>query len=80
MNLQHYLKQHRGQAARDLAQATGTSVGYLREISYGLRRPSAEMALKLERASGGLITARDIRPDLPWPAVPSAAAATAPPQ
>ena len=68
MDIQTYIKQSRGHHAKALAQMAGTSVGYLRLLSYGLRRPSADMALKLEHASGGLITARELRPDLPWPA------------
>lgn len=67
MNIQNYLKQRRGKRASELARAAGTSVGYLRLLSYGLRRPSAEMAMKLEAASQGEISARELRPDIQWP-------------
>jgi DNA-binding transcriptional regulator YdaS (Cro superfamily) len=35
-------------------------------------RVSAELALLIERATGGEITARQLRPDLPWPDSPLA--------
>lgn len=33
-------------------------------------RVSAELALMIERATEGTVTARALRPDLPWPAAP----------
>lgn len=36
-------------------------------------RCSAELALQIEQATSGRVTARDLRPDLPWPAVAEAA-------
>ena len=67
MDINTYLKQHSIQARRDLAQAAGTKLIYLRQVSTGLRNISAELAIRLEHASHGLITARELRPDLPWP-------------
>ena len=68
MDIPTYFQQHGIHARRELARAAGTKLIYLRQIRHGLRRPSAELALRLEHASGGLITARELRPDLPWPA------------
>ena len=31
-------------------------------------RVSAELALQIEKATGGTVAAKDLRPDLPWPA------------
>ncbi len=31
-------------------------------------RVSAELALQIEKATGGAVAAKDLRPDLPWPA------------
>lgn len=67
MDIRTFLKQHRAAEARMLAQSAGTSHGYLRLLGYGIRRPSADLALILEHASAGLLTARQLRPDLPWP-------------
>lgn len=33
-------------------------------------RCSAELAMAIERATDGKVTARDLRPDLPWPESP----------
>lgn len=33
-------------------------------------RVSAELALMIEQATDGVVTARALRPDLPWPDVP----------
>lgn len=70
MDITTYFKSHPIQARRELARAAGTKVIYLRQIRHGHRRPSADLAIRLEHASGGLITARELRPDLPWPATP----------
>lgn len=51
----------------EIAREAGTSLGYLRVCRYGQRRLSAEIAMRLEKASGGEILARELRPDLPWP-------------
>lgn len=67
MNMAHYLKTLDAQAIKRLAAALGTKPIYLRQIGYGFRRPSISMALRIEQASGGLTTARELRPDLPWP-------------
>ncbi|MDS4026102.1 MAG: hypothetical protein RKO25_03790 [Candidatus Contendobacter sp.] len=72
MDIRTYIKQSRGHHAKALAQKAGTSVGYLRLLSYGLRKPSADLAIRLEHASDGLIPARELRPDLPWPTNASA--------
>jgi DNA-binding transcriptional regulator YdaS (Cro superfamily) len=72
MDIKTYLKQHKASERRRLADAAGTKLIYLRQMSNGSRRPSAEMAVRLEHASHGIITARELRPDLPWPGAPRA--------
>jgi DNA-binding transcriptional regulator YdaS (Cro superfamily) len=60
---------HLGSQAR-LAEACGVkqqSIWQAKETG----RCSAELALQIERATGGKVTAVALRPDLPWPA-PSA--------
>ncbi|MNF93491.1 hypothetical protein D3C84_761700 [compost metagenome] len=42
---------------------TGTSRGYLRLIGYGHKHPSAEIAARIEHATGGAVTRKDLRPD-----------------
>ena len=54
----------------EIARQAGTSLAYLQQCKYGHRRMSADLALKLEHASGGLLAAYELRPDLPWPHAP----------
>ena len=70
MNMHAYLQQVSKAEIETLAAATGTKPIYLRQVGTGFRRPSIALALKLEHASSGLITARELRPDLPWSASP----------
>ena len=71
MNMAHYLKTLDPTAIAHFAHAVGTKVVYLRQIGYGFRRPSIRLALNIERVSGGQVTARELRPDLPWPTLPA---------
>ena len=47
----------------DACGVTQASVWQAKEAG----RVSAELALLIERATGGEVTARQLRPDLPWP-------------
>lgn len=40
-------------------------------------RVSAELAILIERATSGAVLARDLRPDLPWPAHAAASVSAA---
>lgn len=69
--LRQYLKALTDDAARTaFADACRTSIGHLRNVSYGLRPPSAELCVAIEQASAGKVTRRDLRPSdwhLIWP-------------
>lgn len=67
MNLHDFFKTHDTAYITKVAVKAETSLGYLRGCLYGQRRMSADLALWLEHASGGEMTARELRPDLPWP-------------
>ena len=41
---------------------TKTSFSYLRLIAYGHKQPSAKVATVIEKATGGRITRRELRP------------------
>lgn len=61
------------EAAR-LCEEAGTSLGYLRQVAYGNKKPSAEKAAAFERVTG--ISRRVFRPDdwhLIWPELKDAA-------
>lgn len=67
MNLHAYFDQYPTAAIADIAKQAGTSLAYLQHCKYGNRRMSADLAIKLEHITGGELTARELRPDLPWP-------------
>ena len=51
-------------------QKTGTTRGHLRQIAYGNRQASAEVAARLEAATNGDVTRKQLRPDdwaVIWP-------------
>lgn len=50
--------------------ATGTTLGHLRQIGYGNRPASPEIASRLEHATAGRVTRKRLRPadwHLIWP-------------
>ena len=58
------------EADQEAIDATGTSAGYLKQIAYGNKKASAEIASRLEMATESLVTRQELRPDdwhLIWP-------------
>ncbi|WP_414041297.1 transcriptional regulator [Acidithiobacillus sp. M4-SHS-6] len=49
-----------------VADMLGLNAEFLRQVAKGRRRVSAETAIRIERATDGLVTRSDLRPDL-WP-------------
>lgn len=47
-----------------IANRAGTSAEYLRQVLVYDRQPSADMAKRLEEATGGALTRVTLRPDL----------------
>ncbi|MDG4549848.1 MAG: YdaS family helix-turn-helix protein [Candidatus Contendobacter sp.] len=68
MNLTDFFKAHGTAHIAEIAAQANTSLGYLRGCLYGQRRMSADLAIWLEHVTSGELTARELRPDLPWPA------------
>ena len=64
MDMKKYLKSLTLQERRAFANAAGTSYEYLKQIAGSYRRPSAEMAISLERAAQGKLHRSELRPDL----------------
>lgn len=46
-----------------VAREAGTSVAYFFQLAGGHRNASIELAKRIERATGGLVSRRDLRPD-----------------
>lgn len=47
-----------------VAKEAETTVAYLFQLAGGHREPSVKLAMRLEKASGGLLSRRDLRPDI----------------
>ena len=71
MNLREFLKSLPTDEARELfAVACGTSLGHMKNCSYGLKLLAPASCVLVERLSGAVVTRRDLRPDdwaLIWP-------------
>lgn len=54
-------------AGRDaLATACGTSLGHLRNIAYGCKSCAPELAIEIERETGGKVRCEDLCPGVDW--------------
>lgn len=70
MTMPHRIKSYR--AKNNLSQAQfahliGVTQGLINHWETQRQQPSASMALTIEKATAGKLTARELRPDLPWP-------------
>lgn len=63
-------------APDEAVSRTGTTRGYLKQIAYGNKQASAEVAAAIERETSGVATRQSLRPDdwpLIWPELSSVA-------
>lgn len=63
MDLKTYLNPLSRAGKEQLAVQLGTSVGFLSQIAYGHRRCSPDLAIAIERETGGSVTVADLRPE-----------------
>lgn len=49
-----------------LAKAVDLTQAAISQYATGLKRPSAEVAIRIEAATKGRVRVEDIRPDVPW--------------
>lgn len=71
MNLRDYLRSLPGDDAREaFAAASGTTLNYLKLIAYNRsgkgKRAGAALAVRIDRASGGMVPVEVLRPDVDW--------------
>lgn len=66
MTLQEHLRSldQAGREALAKKVSKAGSVGYLYQLAGGHRQASPELAKKIEEATGGLVTRRELRPDI----------------
>lgn len=66
MNLHEFLKPLESEGLALLAAACDTSPGQLKQVAYGNRRPSASLAINIERETKGQVICEELRPDIDW--------------
>jgi DNA-binding transcriptional regulator YdaS (Cro superfamily) len=49
-----------------LAKAVGLSQSAVSQYVTGSKRPSAEIAIRIEKATSGSVKCEELRPDVPW--------------
>lgn len=63
-HLRDWLAKAPAQTRTAVAKEAGTTVGHLWQLAGGHRKASADLAQRLQEASGGEITIAGLRPDL----------------
>ena len=65
MKLLDYIKPLAKDQLEAFAAGCGSTVGQIKQVAYG-RRASAELAIRIDMASGGEVACEDIRADIDW--------------
>lgn len=64
MKLKQYFKDEPYGSKKEMADYLGITLTWLGLIMHKKRKPSAALAKKIESATQGLVTAKELRPDL----------------
>lgn len=64
MTLIEYFKDEPYGAKKEMADYLGITPTWLGLLMHKARKPSAELAKQIERATQGLVPAKELRPDL----------------
>ena len=64
MTLEEYFKEEPLGAVKEMADYLGISTTWLSLIIHAKRNPSPKLAIKIEEVTIGLVTRKDLRPDL----------------
>lgn len=64
--LKEYVQPLSAEQRDELAAACGTTWGHLRNVIYGDRRCTPELAIALERTTEGALTCETLCPDFDW--------------
>lgn len=64
MTLEEYFSTEPRGAKIEMAQYLGITATYMSLLIHAQRRPSPQMAVKIEQATQGLVTKAELRPDI----------------
>lgn len=70
MDLKSYFFGLDQESRESFARRCGTTRGHMQNVAYGYREPSTELAVSIERESGGACSRQDLFPDTypaKWP-------------
>ena len=66
MNLKAYLRTLTAEDRASFAARCGASLTHIKFVAYGAKNLSCELAINIERESGGVVRVEDLRPDADW--------------
>jgi len=69
MDLLTFFKSLPKEQRSEFAARCGTTEGHLRNVAYKCRPCAPELAVAIERESGGVIRVEQLRPDVDWAVV-----------
>ena len=64
MNLKQYFEEEPIGAIKEMAEHLGVTQSWMSLLIHEKRKPSAALAKRLEEATQGLVTRKELRPDL----------------
>jgi DNA-binding transcriptional regulator YdaS (Cro superfamily) len=64
MNLKQYFDEEPIGAIKEMAEHLGVTQSWMSLLIHEKRKPSAALAKKIEEATQGLVTRKELRPDL----------------
>lgn len=65
MELSEYIKELSRAELEDFAARCGTTIGQMRQVSYG-RRAGESLAINIDRETCGAVPCETLRPDVDW--------------
>lgn len=66
MDLKAYLEGLSSEEREAFASACDSTVGHIKNVSYGYRTCAEKLAIAIERESGGKVRCELLRPDVDW--------------
>jgi DNA-binding transcriptional regulator YdaS (Cro superfamily) len=66
MDLLSFIRTLKPEQLAQLAAGCGTSVGQIKQVAYGHRRASAQLAISIDSCTSGAVPCEALRPDIDW--------------
>lgn len=66
MSLKEFMRTLSAKEKQDFAARCQASLSHLKFVSYAAKQASCELAIRIEAATFGAVSAEEVRPDIPW--------------